>query len=90
MSTDRSKPWFAPKRYGYGSGLPIAWQGWVVLGLYLLIAIGATPLMLLVISGPAIALAVAMGIVAVATVILFYICITRTRGGWRWRWGKED
>ncbi len=19
--------WFAPKRYGYGAGLPIAWQG---------------------------------------------------------------
>ena len=23
--------WFAPKRYGYGSGLPISWQGWAVL-----------------------------------------------------------
>ena len=22
------KPWFAPKRFGYGAGLPIAWQGW--------------------------------------------------------------
>ncbi len=22
--------WFAPKRYGYGAGLPIAWQGWVL------------------------------------------------------------
>ena len=22
--------WFAPKRYGYGSGLPISWQGWVL------------------------------------------------------------
>ena len=22
--------WFAPKRYGYGSGMPIAWQGWVL------------------------------------------------------------
>ena len=24
--------WFAAKRYGYGSGLPIAWQGWAVIG----------------------------------------------------------
>ena len=25
--------WFAPKRYGYGAGLPITWQGWaIVLG----------------------------------------------------------
>ena len=22
--------WFAPKRYGYGSGMPISWQGWAV------------------------------------------------------------
>ena len=22
--------WFAPKRYGYGAGLPISWQGWAV------------------------------------------------------------
>jgi hypothetical protein len=22
--------WFAPKRYGFGSGMPISWQGWVV------------------------------------------------------------
>ena len=22
--------WFAPKRYGYGAGLPISWQGWAL------------------------------------------------------------
>ena len=27
--------WFPAKRYGWGWGLPVAWQGWVVLGLYL-------------------------------------------------------
>ena len=26
--------WFAPKRYGYGTGLPIAWQGWALLAAY--------------------------------------------------------
>ena len=34
--------WFAPKRYGYGSGAPIAWQGWLVLGAYLAVVVGAT------------------------------------------------
>lgn len=28
--------WFPAKRYGWGWGLPRVWQGWVVLGLYLL------------------------------------------------------
>ncbi|MEY4953243.1 MAG: hypothetical protein RL299_1667, partial [Pseudomonadota bacterium] len=23
--------WFAPKRLGYGSGWPIAWQGWAMM-----------------------------------------------------------
>ena len=33
--------WFPMKRYGWGWGLPIAWQGWVALGLYLvLLAVG--------------------------------------------------
>ena len=22
--------WFAPKRYGYGAGAPISWQGWAL------------------------------------------------------------
>ena len=30
MSND-SPYWFPAKRYGWGWGLPIAWQGWVVL-----------------------------------------------------------
>lgn len=26
--------WFRAKRYGWGWGLPLRWQGWVVLALY--------------------------------------------------------
>ena len=33
--------WFAPKRYGYGSGLPIAWQGWALMIGYVLVVIAA-------------------------------------------------
>jgi|GEM_PF-227230 len=28
------KPWFSPKKFGYGWGLPSTWQGWVVLVFY--------------------------------------------------------
>ena len=38
MSSDddpeRPKYWFPAKRYGWGWGLPIRWQGWVVFGVY--------------------------------------------------------
>ena len=30
-----TREWFAPKRFGYGAGWPIAWQGWALVGGYL-------------------------------------------------------
>lgn len=29
------KEWFAPMRHGYGTGLPITWQGWLASGAFL-------------------------------------------------------
>jgi hypothetical protein len=75
--------WFAPRRYGYGSALPISWQGWAVTIAFVAIAIGTSvrfgqrPLQLLAIMAP----------------VLFafcVICARTTRGGWRWRWGDDD
>lgn len=35
--------WFPAKRFGYGWRLPVTWQGWVVVVVYLvMIAIGVT------------------------------------------------
>jgi hypothetical protein len=34
MSPER-QPWFRPKLYGSGVGPPVAWQGWVVVAVYL-------------------------------------------------------
>jgi hypothetical protein len=74
--------WFAPKRYGYGAGLPISWQGWALTLGYvaLVIAISVTlkdrPLQLVAIVIP-------------LTAVLIVICARTTRGGWRWRWGEK-
>ena len=75
--------WFAPQRYGYGAGLPIAWQGWAVLLIYLATVTGA--LLLLGERNPA-----SYAILIIATAILLVIAARTTRGGWRWRWGKKD
>jgi len=75
--------WFAPKRYGFGSGLPISWQGWLVMLAYLALVIAPAillpekPLMILAVLVP-------------ATIALIIITARTTRGGWRWRWGKDD
>jgi hypothetical protein len=75
--------WFAPKRYGLGTGIPITWQGWVVLLLYLVVVIGATPFFN---RSPW-----AIGsIIVTATAIFLVIAAKTTRGGWRWRWGDNS
>ncbi|HEX8450025.1 MAG TPA: hypothetical protein VF652_10590 [Allosphingosinicella sp.] len=75
--------WFRARKYGYGSGLPIRWQGWAVLIAYVLVTIGSCLLAPRTIIG-------FLLVVAVATALLFKVCASRTRGGWRWRWGDES
>jgi hypothetical protein len=80
---DDDDAWFAPKRYGYGSSLPISWQGWAVLAGYLLLVAAAALL-------TRYSWAAFIGIMVVATAAFILICAQRTRGGWRWRWGERD
>ena len=76
--------WFAPKRFGYGAGLPIAWQGWAVLGGYLAtVAITAAALMP---RHPY----VVVTILVAATAVLIVVSAQHTRGGWKWRWRGEE
>jgi hypothetical protein len=37
---DTPKYWFHAKRYGWGWGLPAAWQGWVVFAAYVALVVG--------------------------------------------------
>ena len=81
MSDDRE--WFAPKRYGYGAGSPISWQGWAVLAAYIVLLAAAGFLIPYTWLG-------FISIVVILTVALSVIAARTTRGGWRWRWGEED
>jgi hypothetical protein len=83
MSRDDSE-WFAPKRFGYGAGLPISWQGWALTIGYMvgvaLLAIVLAPKRPLIFFALLIPITVAFTTIAART----------TRGGWRWRWGRDD
>jgi hypothetical protein len=81
--SDDGPEWFAPKRYGYGSGLPISWQGWVVTLGFVALVIGLS----LLLKNRPVQLVAA---IALATFAFMLICANTTRGGWRWRWGEED
>ena len=74
--------WFAPKRYGYGCGFPIAWQGWAVTAAYLALVVAAG---ILIGDQPLIL----MSIVLPTTALFLLIGAKTTRGGWHWRWGGE-
>jgi hypothetical protein len=76
--------WFVPKRYGYGAGMPISWQGWAVtlgfIGLIIAAALYVRPYSGIAFISTAVTL----------TIILWVIVAKTTRGGWRWRWGDKD
>ena len=79
--------WFAPKRFGYGAGVPLRWQGWALLGSYLALLAG---LKLLADSGDGSVRALAFGLFVAATAVLAAVSAKHTRGGWKWRWGSKD
>ena len=75
--------WFAPKRYGYGAGLPIAWQGWAATGLFVVLIAASS--LLLAYSWLAYA-----SVFVTLTVLFVILAAKTTKGGWRWRSGKDD
>lgn len=78
-----SDPWFKPKKFGYGSGLPCSWQGWVlIIGYMLLVTVASfllerRPLALMALMVP-------------ATILLLVVAAKTTEGGWRWRSGGDE
>jgi hypothetical protein len=80
--------WFLPKSHGYGAGLPIAWQGWVLLVAFIAVIVGLAML------APSIdnyrGAAVVVTLMALSAAAFVAIVHKRTRGGWRWRWGDWD
>jgi len=83
MMGDDERDWFAPKRFGYGAGLPISWQGWALTLGYIVLLMLSTLLIRRTWIGYA-------SVVTMLTVLFIVICARTTRGGWRWRWGEKD
>jgi len=77
-SARKTKPWFAPKRYGYGASLPITWQGWVALSAFVALVVPAASTL----HGY-----LRVGAMLLATIGFVALCAWKTEGGWRWRWG---
>lgn len=79
MKTNHPTFWFAAKRYGYGWGLPVRWQGWAVLGTYLALIYGGS----LVFSPRD---AGFLAYLVVLTALLIVIVVVKGEKPLRWRW----
>ena len=83
-SPEPRKYWFPAKRYGWGWGLPLTWQGWAVLVGYIVLVVAGVPV-LKATQGTVVYIAY----VVLLTVILTVVCwLTGERP--RWRWGERD
>ncbi|HEY2433259.1 MAG TPA: hypothetical protein VGI12_11350 [Vicinamibacterales bacterium] len=85
MKSGRARTyWFSAKRSGWGWGPPSAWQGWVVLILYLALVFGGIPYVHATRGS-----VVYVAYVFVLTAALVAVCwLTGERP--RWRWGGRD
>jgi hypothetical protein len=84
MTAAKPSYWFAVKRYGWGWGMPVRWQGWVVLFGYLGLAYAG--IYLFVPSRNALALALYL---LILTALLIGILVWKGERPLRWRWGGD-
>lgn len=78
-SGETPRYWFAAKQYGWGWGLPLTWEGWLALILYVLgLALAGT-------LGDGRTFAIA---VPVLTLLMIGLCALKGEPP-RWRWGGD-
>jgi hypothetical protein len=80
--------WFKRRRYGYG-WIPVTWQGWLVVGVYLVVVVAGG---LAILDAPESVQPKEIGFyllfVAIATVGLVQITLRKGPRP-RWRWGRK-
>lgn len=83
MDTNKKAIWFPAKRYGWGWSWPCAWQGWIVLIVWLGLLYGTAFLLM----PKHLALGIASTFVLGAALIV--VCLIKGETP-RWRWGDRD
>lgn len=81
-SLDDEEAWFAPRKLGIGAGRPIRWQGWALIGAYILALVGIS----LPGEKPD---SLRITLILAITAIFLLVTARKTKGGWRWRNGDD-
>jgi hypothetical protein len=78
----QSEYWFRAKKYGWGWGLPLKWQGWAVLIAFFALLAAGNILLVVLTHSPILFVAY----LAVLTAALIGICYAKGEPP-KWRWG---
>ena len=81
---DQPTFWFPSKRYGWGWGLPVRWQGWVVFVAYAALLYGG----IYYFKSERAALSLFVYVLVLTAVLIAVVALKGERP-LRWRWGKE-
>ncbi len=74
----RKGPWFRAKSHGFGTGLPMVWEGWFFIALHVAMITGLAAALL----GRPVAMTIAVIVAGLAPMPIYR---AKTEGGWRWR-----
>ena len=80
----KNKIWFSAKKYGWGWGLPMTWEGWMVLIAYIFVT-----LFLVSWHPPSRSIGKFLLATVLPTVVLIAICYFKGEKP-RWRWGDDS
>ncbi|HLH93061.1 MAG TPA: hypothetical protein VKX28_31950 [Xanthobacteraceae bacterium] len=80
---DGHRYWFRAKRYGWGWGLPVAWQGWLVFAIFLALVV-VDPF----VFPPRTHTAGYIIYLVILSAALFGVCWLKGEPT-RWRWGGD-
>ena len=81
---DRPSHWFPVKRYGWGWGFPVRWQGWLVFAAYAALLYGG----IYYFEARRNALGLLIYLLAL-TAVLIAIMAVKGEKPLRWRWGGD-
>ncbi|MBS0589968.1 MAG: hypothetical protein JSR65_04955 [Proteobacteria bacterium] len=85
MGEDKQREiWFPAKRYGWGWGPPVVWQGWLVFAGYFLLVIGGAYILLGKPTTHASFIAFAVYLVLLTFALIAVCWIKGEKPKWRW------
>ena len=76
--------WFPAKRYGWGWGLPVKWQGWLAVTMYV-----AFMVIVAIRFSPITELSTFLALLLLGSVFFGFVCWWKGETP-RWRWGEKE